>query len=111
MYTGLGGWPLRLAAADLAWQIGRTLADPGGFSRTPPPDPPGPRTDPGRARHRTIRTPRTGGAHTARMYTVSYTAYTVQARNTRLTGRAIGFDTRSRRGATSYIESRGNADV
>ena len=28
--------------------------EPGGFRRTPPPDPPGPRTDPGRTRHRTI---------------------------------------------------------
>ena len=61
MYTGLGGWLLRLAAADP--KTGRTSADPGGFRRTPPPDPPGPRTDPGRTRHRTIRTRRTGGAH------------------------------------------------
>ena len=44
-------------------KTGRTSADPGGFRRTPPPDPPGPRTDPGRTRHRTIRTRRTGGAH------------------------------------------------
>ena len=37
---------------------------PADFRRTPPPDPPGPRTDPGRTRHRTIRTRGTGGAHT-----------------------------------------------
>ena len=36
---------------------------PADFRRTPPPDPPGPRTDPGRTRHRTIRTRGTGGAH------------------------------------------------
>ena len=36
---------------------------PAEIRRTPPPDPPGPRTDPGRTRHRTIRTRGTGGAH------------------------------------------------
>ena len=46
-------------------KTGRTSADPGGFRRTPPPDPPGPRTDPGRTRHRTIRTRGTGGAHSS----------------------------------------------
>ena len=43
MYTGLGGWLLRLAAAIWPRAKLRTRliysADPGGFCRTPPPDP------------------------------------------------------------------------
>ena len=86
---------LRLTPADFAGPRRRTPQDLGRILAGPGTGPSGPPVLEG----------------PIQLVCIQYRIQRIQARNTRLTGRAIGFDTRSRRGATSYIESRGNADV